>query len=100
MNNGISLQNGYYRTQVFADRNSDGVCYVAYHPDLDGCMAQGNTVAEALDSLKEAKRDYIEFALDAGFSIPESEQISVPTIRYSTPMTSLRVHQLEEMISR
>lgn len=48
-----------YRTYVMQD-NCDGMpCFMAYNPELEGCMAQGPTPQEALANLKEARSEYI-----------------------------------------
>ncbi|MEX2542679.1 MAG: type II toxin-antitoxin system HicB family antitoxin [Trueperaceae bacterium] len=38
--------------------------------DLPGCVAQGETVAEALETIEEARRLWLEVAFDHGDDIP------------------------------
>lgn len=45
--------------------------YVAQIPDLPGCVTQGDTIQEALEMLEEAKRAWLEDALESGEEIPE-----------------------------
>ena len=53
-------------------RNDEGERYwVAEIPDLPGCVADGETPDEAVESLKEAKQLWIEARLESGHHIPE-----------------------------
>jgi predicted RNase H-like HicB family nuclease len=52
-----------YKTYVKADNCGDHPCFVAYHDDLPGCMAQGGTWREAIHELSLARRDYIAASL-------------------------------------
>ena len=48
-------------------------------PLLEGCMSQGDTRAEALEMIDEAKELWLETALEEGIPIPEPalmEQVS------------------------
>lgn len=45
--------------------------YVGYIPDLKGCITQAETKAEILDMLDDAKRVWIEAALEDRLDIPE-----------------------------
>lgn len=45
--------------------------YVGYIPDLKGCITQAETKAEILDMLEDAKRCWLEAALEDGWEIPE-----------------------------
>lgn len=45
--------------------------FVARHPDLEGCISQGETADEAVASLAEARGLWLEECLDAGLEIPE-----------------------------
>ncbi|GMA52564.1 DNA repair protein HhH-GPD [Alicyclobacillus contaminans] len=45
--------------------------YVVEIPDLPGCLSQGETIEEALRMIEDAKRAWIEIALEEGRSIPE-----------------------------
>lgn len=68
-----------YRTFVMADRCGHKPCFMAYHPELEGCMAQGDTWEEAVENLKSAKYDYLALHLELGWEIPVPEyQIEFP----------------------
>lgn len=60
-----------YRTFVRQDTCGDSPCFVAYNPELEGCMAQGDTWQEAVESLTEARREYIALRMELGWDIPE-----------------------------
>lgn len=50
---------------------TDGsMCFLAYHPELSGCMSQGETQEEACQNLQEAKKLYIESLLENGQNVP------------------------------
>ena len=51
-------------------REEDGVV-VAFHPDLMGCVAQGDTADEALANLDEARANWLEARLAERLPIPE-----------------------------
>jgi predicted RNase H-like HicB family nuclease len=44
--------------------------FMAYHPDLDGCMAQGTTEEEALAALDEVRLSFILRLLEQGQAVP------------------------------
>jgi predicted RNase H-like HicB family nuclease len=44
--------------------------YTALHPDLEGCVAVGETPEEALSNLAEARRLWLETAYEHGDEIP------------------------------
>jgi len=46
-------------------------CFVAYNPEIPGCMAQGRTPEEAVESLVEAREMCIEGMLEYGVPVPE-----------------------------
>ena len=43
----------------------------AFHPDLDGCAAQGDTVEEAIANLDAARRLWLKVRLEDGLPIEE-----------------------------
>jgi antitoxin HicB len=45
--------------------------------DLPGCISQGETVEEALVMIEDAKRGWIEIALEDGIEIPEPAKSSL-----------------------
>lgn len=51
-------------------RDEDG-WYFAQIPMLRGCMTNGENADDALEMLEDAKRGWIEVALERGRNIPE-----------------------------
>lgn len=65
------LANRVYFTIVFLDKTTDDESiYVAVHPELDGCVAQGDTVEEARENLNLVRRDYILHLLEHNLPVP------------------------------
>lgn len=63
-----------YRTEVAKDTTTDGeTVYVASHPELPGCMAQGITTREAEENLSEATFEYILTMLEDGLAVPDPD---------------------------
>lgn len=61
----LSLQ---YRYELA--RDEDGT-FVASHPELLGCLAQGDTADEAVQALDAARRAWIEVRFEDDLPIPE-----------------------------
>jgi len=60
-----------YSIVVVPDVTTDGEpCYMAYHPELEGCMTHGDTPEEALRNLDEVTRLYIYALIDDGLEVP------------------------------
>jgi len=71
------LANRPYRSVVFSDKSTEGEpLYVALNPELEGCVSQGDTVAEARHNLDDARVDFIYFLLEDGLSVPEPQFLS------------------------
>ncbi|MGH3993531.1 MAG: type II toxin-antitoxin system HicB family antitoxin [Pseudonocardiaceae bacterium] len=49
-------------------------------PDLPGCVALGDTEAEALSEMKEAMRGHLEVMRERGESIPNPSTVSATTV--------------------
>ncbi len=60
-----------YPVELFRRDDEGDRYWVAELPDLPGCVADGDTPDEAIDSLEEAKRLWIEARLENGHPIPE-----------------------------
>ena len=55
----------HYFTVVNREKNENGEhYYVATHPDLPGCIADGQTLEEAKQELANARVDYFYFLLE------------------------------------
>jgi predicted RNase H-like HicB family nuclease len=56
---------------MFRDRTTENeYVYVAITPELDGCVAQGDTLKEARENLRAFRVDYIEHLLENHLSVP------------------------------
>ena len=60
-----------YRMEIVKDTAEGG--YVASYPELKGCITCAATADEALRSAVDAKKAWIEAALEDGYPIPEPE---------------------------
>jgi predicted RNase H-like HicB family nuclease len=60
-----------YTVEMLRDKATDGsYIYLARNPELDGCMAQGETPEEALEYLDEVRIEYLEHLLEHNLPIP------------------------------
>jgi antitoxin HicB len=50
--------------------DSDGGGFVAFVPDLPGCMSDGETPEEALANIRDAIEEWMAAARDLGHEIP------------------------------
>ncbi len=74
-----ALADGPYRIEVSKDKTVDGKdVYFVEVIELPGCVAQGFTVEEALESIGDALVDYIFTLLEDGQPVP-SAPISTTT---------------------
>lgn len=65
-----------YSTVVIIDTATDEQpCYLAYHPELEGCMSHGATPSEALQNLREVTEIYISVLLEKGLEVPAPRQL-------------------------
>lgn len=58
-----------YKMELTPDTEEGG--FVVSFPDLPGCLSVGDTVEEAYENAVDAKRTWIEAALEEKISIPE-----------------------------
>lgn len=60
-----------YTSRTVGEELPDGtVVYVAEHPELPGCMAQGASPASAWEELADARALYIQGLLKRGLEVP------------------------------
>lgn len=60
-----------YSVKVMKDRLADGTeVYLLRHPELEGCLAQGDTIEEASVDLDAARFEYILSLLEDGQDVP------------------------------
>ena len=64
---------GYYMNLHYlflvAGNNEEG--YVASAIDLTGCLTCGDTMEELMKNIQDAKREWLEAAMEMGVKIPE-----------------------------
>lgn len=58
-----------YRMELVEDKEEGG--FVVSYPDLPGCITCGDTMESALANAADAKKVWLEAALEEGISIPE-----------------------------
>ena len=62
-----------YRMEIVEDKVEGG--FVVSYPDLPGCITCGETVEAAVTNALDAKKAWIEAALEAGIQIQEPESL-------------------------
>jgi predicted RNase H-like HicB family nuclease len=58
-----------YLLKVEVEPLEDGR-YLAACPDLEGCHAEGDTIAEALENVEDVARVIIELCIEKGLPLP------------------------------
>ena len=62
-----------YRMEIVEDKDEGGV--VVSYPDLPGCITCGETIEAAISNAVDAKKAWIEVALESGIEIHEPESL-------------------------
>ena len=62
-----------YRLEIVEDQEEGG--YVVSYPDLPGCITCGDTIEDAMNNAKDAKKTWIEAAFEEGIEINEPDSI-------------------------
>ena len=57
-----------YKMEIIEDIEEGG--YVASYPDLKGCITCGDTLTETVANAEDAKKAWLEAALEDGYHIP------------------------------
>ena len=91
-----------YRLEFVPDEEEGG--YAAYFPELPGCITMGDTIEEAATNAVEAKRIWLEAALEDNIPIPmpESKEKYAGQFKLRLPKTLhklLTEHAREDGIS-
>ena len=78
MSNNINdLLDRKYITIIRLEETADSnFCYVAFHPELPGCMSQGETPEEAKENLREATEMVIEHLVSNHLHIPDPASLT------------------------
>lgn len=62
-----------YRMEIVEDSDEGG--FVASYPDLPGCISCGETVEAAAANAQDAKRAWLEVAMEDGIAIREPDSL-------------------------
>lgn len=62
-----------YRMEIVEDRDEGG--FVISFPDLPGCITCGETIESAAANAMDAKRAWLEAAIDDGIAIDEPDSL-------------------------
>lgn len=62
-----------YRMELLEDKDEGG--FVVSFPDLPGCLSCGETVESAVSNAMEAKKVWLESALESGVTIHEPDSL-------------------------
>lgn len=77
----LKLSREPYSIEYGLDETVDGQkVYLLSHPELQGCMAQGITIEEALKELQEVRYEYLLSLLEDGLPIPSPITTTTETI--------------------
>ena len=66
-----------YKLELVEDPDEGG--YVASYPDLPGCISCGETAESAVVNAQDAKRAWLEAALEDGVTIAEPDSLYLLT---------------------
>lgn len=91
-----------YRMEIVEDREEGG--FVVSFPDLPGCITCGETLESAIANAVDAKKTWIEAALEEGVEIPEPNSLQDYSGQFKLRMPrslhrSLAEHSQREGIS-
>lgn len=62
-----------YRMEIIEDKDEGG--FVVSFPDLPGCITSGETVESAVANAQDAKRAWLEAALEDGIEVQEPNSL-------------------------
>lgn len=62
-----------YRMEIVEDHEEGG--FVVMFPDLPGCMTCGETIEAAVTNAMDAKKAWLEAALEEGIEIPKPDSL-------------------------
>ena len=62
-----------YRMEIVEDKDEGG--YVLSYPDLPGCITCGDTMQDAIINAQDAKKAWLEAALEEGIEIYEPDSL-------------------------
>ena len=104
--NAVKTLNEYlamnYRMEIVEDKEEGG--YVISYPDLPGCITCGDTIEEAVSNAKDAKKAWLEAAIEEKIEIHEPDNLEDYSGQFKLRMPrslhrSLAEHSKREGIS-
>jgi len=88
------LSNRPYNVRVILDMTTEGQpVYLAQTPELEGCFGQGDSIDSAINSLHEARVDYILSLLEDDLHVPDPSILSTFTSVNLTSTLTLSYNQ-------
>jgi len=95
-------ENLKYRMEIIEDMEEGG--FVASYPELPGCISCGDTIESAIENLMDAKKAWLEAAIEGGIEIPKPESLTDYSGQFKLRMPrslhrALARHSKEEGIS-
>ncbi len=91
-----------YRMEIIPDMDEGG--FTAAYPDLPGCLSCAETLEELIESIADAKKQWLLAALEDHLEIPEPSETNAYSGQFKLRMPkslhkSLALHAKEEGIS-
>lgn len=83
-----------YTIEVEPEERRHDAFHVARIAELEGCIAQGRTEAEARSELRDAQRLFIETMLENGVPVPEPRSSRRDSLAVQTELRSKLLGQL------
>ena len=78
-----------YRMEIVEDKDEGG--FVVSYPDLPGCFTCGETVEKAVANALDAKREWMEAALEEGIKINEPDSLETQTSHLNKCLCILKI---------
>lgn len=87
-----------YRMELIEDKDEGG--YVVSFPDLKGCISSGATVESAVANVNEAKREWLQAAIEDGYEIAEPDNLVAYSGQFKLRIPKTLHRQLAEHSKR
>ncbi|MEG0049161.1 MAG: type II toxin-antitoxin system HicB family antitoxin [Clostridia bacterium] len=87
-----------YRMELVEDKDEGG--YVVSFPDLKGCISSGSTVESAVANVNEAKREWLQAAIEDGYEIAEPDNLVAYSGQFKLRIPKTLHRQLAEHSKR
>ncbi|WP_270813541.1 type II toxin-antitoxin system HicB family antitoxin [Hungatella effluvii] len=87
-----------YRMEIVEDTDEGG--YVVSFPDLKGCITCADTIEAAVANAKDAKRAWLEAALEEELRIPEPDDMDKYSGQFKLRLPKSLHRQLAELSKR